>query len=271
MADASARPKHRLQDMSWAEFRDRLADKPVILLPMGAQEEQGPNAPMGDFVLAERIADAVAQRAGAVMAPVLPFGDSEFFRTLPGCMSLRPETLVAVVRDLCASLLDHGLTHLVILNGQTSNAPHLDTAVRRLRADYGVMIPCIHLWRVFPADRWAKLLPPEAAGARIGHGGDPITSVFLHYFPELVRPDLVPERRPWKQALGLPTQSVSSVRFRGVPVSVPVTIAEMTEDGVLSGDSRFSTAAIGAEMAEYITDFAAAFVAHFRTQDPRTG
>src|ERR1700760_3424424 len=134
MARPAQEQKHRLQDMSWAEFSERLADPPVILLPMGAQEEQGPNAPMGDFVLAEQIADAVARRTGAVMAPVLPYGDSEFFRTLPGCMSLQPETLVAVVRDLCASLLDHGLRHLVILNGQTSNAPHLDTATRRLKA-----------------------------------------------------------------------------------------------------------------------------------------
>jgi creatinine amidohydrolase len=262
-------PKHRLQDMSWAEFNERLPEKPVILLPMGAQEEQGPNAPMGDFVLAERIADAVARRSGAVMAPVLPFGDSEFFKTLPGCISLKPETLVAVVRDMCASLLGHGLDHLVILNGQTSNAPHLDNATRILKAEYGVMIPCIHLWRVFPADRWAKLLPPEASGARIGHGGDPITSVYLHYFPDMVRQDLVPARKPWKTALGLPTRSVSSVDFRGVPISLPLDIAAMTEDGVLSGDSRYSTAAIGEAIAEYVIDYAAAFVEHFRTQDTR--
>src|SRR5579871_6667692 len=150
-ADAGENPKHRLQDMTWAEFGERLSDSPVMLLPMGAQEEQGPNAPMGDFMLAERIAAEVARRSGAVMAPVLPFGDSEFFRSFPGCISLQPETLVAVVQDLCASLLRHGLRHLVILNGQTSNAPHLDTATRRLREAFGVMVPVIHLWRVFPA------------------------------------------------------------------------------------------------------------------------
>ena len=270
-AGAERRPKHRLQDMSWAEFKERMTERPVILLPMGAQEEQGPNAPMGDFVLAERIAEAVAERTGAITAPVLPFGDSEFFRTLPGCMSLRPETLVSVVRDLCASLLDHGLRHLVVLNGQTSNAPHLDTATRLLLREHGVMIPCIHLWRVFPADRWQALLPSDGKGARIGHGGDPITSVFQHYLPELLRPDLLPERRPWKQAIGLPTRSVSSVDFRGVPVSLPLDIAAMTEDGVLSGDSRFSSPAIGQAIVEHVVGFASAFVEHFRTQDPAPG
>ena len=55
--------------------------------------------------------------------------------------------------------------------------------------------------------------------------------------------------------------------FRGVPIGVPLDIAGMTEDGVLSGDSRYSTAAIGRAIAEHVTDFAAAFVEHFRTQD----
>jgi len=261
--------KHRLQDMTWTEFRDRLPEKPVILLPLGAQEEQGPTAPMGDFMLADRIASEVALRSGAVMAPTLPFGDSEFFRTFPGCISLRPATFTQVIVDICTNFLDHGLERIIILNGQTSNAPHLDTATRQLLASRGVMIPCLHLWRIFPAEEWQKLLGPEGAKARIGHGGDPITSVYMHYFPELVRQDLLPERRAWKKAIGLPTRSVSSVDFKGVPVSMPLDIAAMTDDGVLSGDSRFSSPEIGRAIAEHVVGFAADFVAHVKTQDMR--
>ena len=45
---------HALQDLSHAAFAARIAqDRPVIVLPLGSQEEQGPNAPMGDFVAAE--------------------------------------------------------------------------------------------------------------------------------------------------------------------------------------------------------------------------
>ncbi len=261
--------KHRLQDMTWTEFRDRLVDKPVVLLPLGATEEQGPTAPMGDFVLADRIAQQVAERSGAVMAPTLLFGDSEFFRSFPGCISLRPATFTALMFDICANLLHHGLERLVILNGQTSNAPHLDTVTRQLRDRYGIMIPCLHLWRIFPAEQWQKLLGAAGAGARIGHGGDPITSFYMHYFPDLVRQDLLPERKTWKSAIGLPTRSVSSVDFRGVAVSMPLDIAAMTEDGVLSGDSKFSSPEIGRAIADYVVDFAADFVEHFKVQDPR--
>ncbi len=45
--------KHALKDMTVAEFRDRLPSDPVILLPFGSQEEQGPHAPMGDYMLTE--------------------------------------------------------------------------------------------------------------------------------------------------------------------------------------------------------------------------
>ena len=53
----------QLQDLTWTEFAERTAAGSVpIVLPLGSQEEQGPHAPMGDFVVAERIALAAAER-----------------------------------------------------------------------------------------------------------------------------------------------------------------------------------------------------------------
>lgn len=80
----------------------------------------------------------------------------------------------------------------------------------------------------------------------------------MHYFPELVRQDLLPPRRAAKRAIGLRSRSVSSVEFKGVPISMPLDIAAMTEDGVLSGDSRFSSPEIGRAIVE-----------HIKTQDMR--
>ena len=90
--NAPKRP-YALQDLTWTEFAERTAAGSVpIVLPLGSQEEQGPHAPMGDFVVAERIALAAAERAGAICAPVLPFGYAEFFRGIAGGMQLRAET-----------------------------------------------------------------------------------------------------------------------------------------------------------------------------------
>ena len=74
---------------------------PVILLPMGSQEDQGPHAPMGDYLLAEKVAELAAlarHRARArarVVAPVLPFGGADFFGAMPGGIAMHQATLTA--------------------------------------------------------------------------------------------------------------------------------------------------------------------------------
>jgi len=262
--------KYRLQDMTCAEFAERLPGKPVILLPFGAQEEQGPHAPMGDFVLADRLAALIAERTGAIMAPTMPYGESEVFRSMPGCVALRPSTFVAVVEDLCANFLDHGLERIVILNGQTSNGPLIDQAARNLRRDRGVVVPWLNLWRLLtPAQ--IKALYGDASVRSQGHGGDPITSMFLHLFPDLVRSDLVAAPQPWKKFLGLQTRSGASVDFRGVAISLPLGITDMSVNGNLSGDASCASAELGARTTAHIVDLASAFVEHFKTCDPRVG
>ncbi len=261
--------KFRLQDMTCVEFAERLPEKPVILLPFGAQEEQGPHAPMGDFVLADRLAAMVAERTGAIMAPTMPFGESEVFRAMPGCVALRPAVFVEVVKDLCTSFLDHGLERLVIMNGQTSNAPLIDQALRDIRRERGVLIPTLHIWRILTPAQLKALYGDDAVRSQ-GHGGDPITSMFLHLFPGLVREDLIVPPQPWKSILGLPTRTGSSVDFQGVAVPLPLDINDMSTTGNLSGDGRCASAAIGARTTQHIVDFASAFVEHMKTCEVRT-
>ena len=52
--------KVNLRDMSHTEFMERLTDRTVILIPLGSLEVQGPHAPMGDYALAERLAELSA-------------------------------------------------------------------------------------------------------------------------------------------------------------------------------------------------------------------
>jgi creatinine amidohydrolase len=259
--------KVRLQDMTSAEVKERFAEKPVVLLPMGAQETQGPHVPMGDFVLAERLAARVGEKADCVVAPTVPFGDSEFFRALPGAVSLRPPTLVALIEDIVENFTDHGLERLVIFNGQTSNAPWIDQAVRNVRRKHGIYIPCLNIWRILTAEQQKALYGDKLQGSQ-GHGGDPITSMFLHLFPELVRKDLLAAPKTFKKAFGLQSRSISSLDFRGVPIPMPFNMFEMSENGNLSGDGSKASAEIGQGTADAIVDFAAAFVDHFKRCDP---
>jgi len=264
----SAKRKHALKDMTFAEFRDRLPEKPVILLPFGSQEEQGPHAPMGDFMLTDAVADRVAEASGAIVAPTIPFGWADFFKTIPGGIQLRPSTFSAVVEDTITAFLDHGIDRILILNGHTSNAPLFDQTLRRIRAEHGVTVPYINLWQSIPDTLWKELHGPQVAAAR-GHGGEPLTSIYLHLFPELVRMDLVkPSVRA--KAFGLPSGGVNNVQFEGMPVHVQLNCHEVNADGMLGGDPLLSSADKGEKMVEHLTGFCARFVEHMRDCDMRS-
>ena len=55
--------KLRLAELTATEAREALAENPVILLPMGSHEDQGPHAPMGDYLLTDAIASIEGPRS----------------------------------------------------------------------------------------------------------------------------------------------------------------------------------------------------------------
>src|ERR1700689_2189395 len=98
-------PKIRMATISGGEARELYARNPVILLPMGSHEDQGPHMIMGDYLLADEIAARMAERASVggartVVAPVLPFGGADWFGPMAGGISLSPATLTGVITDM---------------------------------------------------------------------------------------------------------------------------------------------------------------------------
>lgn len=259
--------KAAIADMTVAEFRDRLTPDAVVLLPLGSHEEQGPHAPMGDYRLAEAIAIEAARRADAMAAPCLPFGYADFFRGFPGGIQLRASTFCAVLEDMLTAFLDHGIERLVVLNGHSTNAPLIDQVQRKLRRARGVAVASIDLWRAIPDDLWTRLYGADAARAR-GHGGDPVTSVSMHLFPDAMRPDLIRPAMP-AAAWGLTGASVSGARFDGVAVNLPLNADEVNPDGMLGGDAHLASAEAGRVIFEHLADLAARFAQHWRGCDPR--
>jgi creatinine amidohydrolase len=113
-----------------------------------------------------------------------------------------------------------------------------------------------------------KELYGDRAGDASGHGADPLTSVYLHLFPELMRMDLV-EEKPRKQAIGLPIAGFSGVRFQGAEVHLPLDGDEICDTGIVGGDPSLASAEKGRRIVEFVVDYCAAFVTHFRTANPR--
>ncbi len=260
--------KLRMAEITGGEARALYARNPVVLLPMGSHEDQGPHAPMGDYLLAERMAELIAERAVAagtpcVVAPVLPFGKADFFAPMPGAIALSAATLRAVLDDMLAALLRHGLTRLIVLNGHGGNAEVVRDATQAIRHAGGPLIPSFYLWRI-ASGLLPEILGPERARAASGHGADPLTSLGMHLFPERMRPDLIPQRPadPPPPVLGLPVTGWGTLGFEGAEIAVPLDYDAASPDGIGPGDPRLSSADTGRALAERLADLGARFVAH---------
>lgn len=262
-------PKVHMGTLTGDEGRELYATNPVILLPMGSHEDQGPHAPMGDYLLAEKIAELAAIRATemgtrTVVAPVVPFGGADFFGAMVGGIALSETTLTAVMREMFANLHRHKLTRLIVINGHGGNVGPIQVATREVFQATGMIIPSLYLWRI-----GYGLLPgivgAEKSAAVSGHGADPLTSIGMHLFPELIRRDMIPAPLALKRnaALDLPYTSLGAASFEGAEIGLPTEYDEVYNKGVAKGDPNLSSAETGAALTEKLVTICARFAAHF--------
>ena len=223
------KPKVHMGQITGGEAREIYSSNPVILLPMGSQEDQGPHGPMGDYLLAEKVTELIAIKATGdgtrtLVAPVLPFGGLDFFGSMIGGMTLQTQTLAAVISDMINSLHRHGLTRIVVINGHGGNVGPIDDVTRAIYRESRMVVPSLYLWRI------AYSLLPDLIGtdvaARVsGHGADPLTSI------------------------GMPHE-----------------YDEILNSGVDKGDPRLSSAETGRLLTDKLVDVAARFITHFATR-----
>lgn len=263
--------KYYLADLTGDEAREALAGNPVILLPLGSHEDQGPHAPMGDYLCADRMALRIAERATAqgtptYIAPVLPFGGADYFGSMKGGIALGQATLRAVLRDMFDCLLRHDLTRLIVLNGHGGNVQAVHEVTQAIRLDRNVTIPSLYLWSIAYAMLPEIMGDADTARQSAGHGGNPLTSIAMALVPELMRPDLIPAPAPTRQVLGLPVSGFSTVLFQNAAIHLPLEVDEIATKGVLKADPRLCSADTGAALVERLTTLTVGLIDHLATQ-----
>src|SRR4026207_1310988 len=101
----------RWEELSAPEIAALDRDATVVVLPLGSVEQHGRHMAVGtDTLLAHTLAVTVAERLagrGAVLPPPW-YGFSAHHMRFAGTVTLRAETLMAVVEDIAASVVEHG-------------------------------------------------------------------------------------------------------------------------------------------------------------------
>ncbi|MEV7009324.1 creatininase family protein [Streptosporangium sp. NPDC051022] len=180
-------PSVWIQELTWQEVETYLAHDKVALVPIGSTEQHGPAGVLGvDSYVAITLAEDTATRTGVLCTPPIWFGDSSHHSGFPGTISIRTETLVALVRDVCRSLARHGFTRIVLINGHKgSNLPALVTAVRSLHEEE---LPQV-MFAVADPLHLARSAAPTIKETNEHHCGELELSHVHHRFPGMVRMD----------------------------------------------------------------------------------
>ncbi|MEQ9259779.1 MAG: creatininase family protein [Roseovarius sp.] len=256
----------------WADLKaPDFADLPggtVAILPIGAVEQHGPHLPLSvdcdlpEAVLA-RLWTHLGGEVSALVLPTLSITKSDEHSRFPGTLTLSAETLLAVLREIGASVARAGVERLVLFNGHGGNTALLQVAARELRRREGMIVVTCS-WSGF-SDTEGVIAP--AAYAMDLHAGEGETSAMLAARPERVEMtaarDFRPAMRDWAEPF-------PSIGLTGQPAAPGWLIGDLNPEGAVG-----NAAAASAEKGEALLDSAArnfaAFLAEFARFDHREG
>ena len=168
------------------EFADIAESDPVVVLPIGATEQHGPHLPLFTDSL---IAQAVLAETFSRLPPghrcyfLYPIGASYSVEhaDFPGTITLKAETLLALLRDTATSLARAGVKRLVLLNAHGGNIGVLQLAAREIRLETGQLVLTVH------AGSLARRELSDPLEDELGiHAGEAETSLLLALVPDWV-------------------------------------------------------------------------------------
>lgn len=121
---------------TWQEVEEYLRSQRGIVVPIGSVEQHGPNGLIGtDHLDAEFVAKGLGDAIGCMVAPTLAYGMSQHHLGFAGSATLRPSTLMAVVRDVVLSLARHGFDRFFFINGHGGNVATVTAAFDEIYAE----------------------------------------------------------------------------------------------------------------------------------------
>jgi creatinine amidohydrolase len=230
--------------LNWVDYDELQRQTDLVLIPLGAVEVYGPHLPMGaDGIATTALAQAIAERVPALIAPLIPVGYSKSLQEFPGTLSVKPSSLVAYARDVAESFILWGCARVLWINGHAGNVPYLNELSAELEERHGVRCAQIDWWR------FIQPLVEDMVTAEFlphGHASEFGTSVMLHLVPEHVKME-----RAVKTANNAPDPYSDFLRTRSYRAQSPT--------GVL-GDGTLGTAEKGAEVMRRAVERAVAFI-----------
>src|SRR6266404_3634776 len=196
----------QLQLQTWQEVEAYLQNSRGIIMPIGSTEQHGPTGLIGtDAICAEVIARGVGEAAGALVAPTVAVGMAQHHLGFAGSVTLRPSTLIAVLRDIVESLSRHGFERFYFINGHGGNIATVTAAFSEIYAARSLTAPAANVppmkcrlrnwWQNQAVQQLAKELYGGSEGS---HATPSEVAVTQFAFPDGIKSaPLDPPVAPW--------------------------------------------------------------------------
>ena len=235
-----------LHEMSWKEAKRYFAKNDIAILPVGSNEQHGPQNPLGtDHLIAKAIAEETAKRTGVLCLQVIPFGVSSHHKQLWGTVYISPQAFKKYVKEVCLALNYYGVRKIVIVNGHGGNLNALSELARELR-EQGVFVSVFQWWHASP-----KLLPDVFKLEERQHASAEETSVNLVLHPHLVDMRKAVDEEPRKHPM------------QGKGITIPLDTVDFSSYGVW-GKSTTASAEKGQKVLKAVINELAKHVALFK-------
>ena len=250
-----------LSNMNYLEVEAYLKKSDTIIIPVGSLENHGLHMPLGtDTIIPDEIARLISSRSDLLIAPTVNYGATDDIVGFAGTVSIGTEGLIALLRTICDQLYNYGFRHFMILNGHGGNTAAIQAVGSHLYRK-GAYLAILNWWLM------AGQINPVWAG---GHGGGEETAGVMAVDPSLIKQEYLDQPEGIRNDLGddLPYGAWTSVLYKGVSVTVPRAIRDITDNGWLvhsfKGDvPTRATAEWGLEMLSATADYIIDFGAHF--------
>jgi creatinine amidohydrolase len=196
--------ERRIALLNWMEFGELVPREiRTVLLPVGTLEPHGITSLSTDVEIASRLAEAVAERVNALVAPAIPYGVTAHLGALAGGTHVRQEAFTGYVTSVLTTLTHQGFANVIVVNGHGGNTEALKGACRGVHEDTGAYTAVFDWWRE------TQRIAEETLGVPGGHAGADETAAMLAVAPDQVFPDrwdpsLAFEARPSLTAYPLP-------------------------------------------------------------------
>lgn len=180
-----SKQKYWIREMSWGEFDERRKETKTVIIPSGACEIYGPHLPMGsDSFAAEAVAEAVAARTGALIAPMTQVSDSSSLKDFVGTLSMSKELFEAWMDELVSQLVDYGFENFMFISGHAGSVAPIQSVGTKYMIAKGIRFAQIDWWR-FTQQHDEGIFTHQGRMCH-AHASECGTSVMLHLCPELV-------------------------------------------------------------------------------------